>query len=189
MAILGKDGQLIANASQRTIVFESEEMFEEFRASLPDGANIFQSFDIYIRESGQMYAAGVPFKLRETVEAPMELHVSTDGKGDGSSAARPLNANQLQMKLMTLAANYDFNNNSLSIKFAPGSYGPLTIATDFINCGSIEIVPEDGYETLYAKEDEYNGYAFDDTKCVVFSLSREVASGPAIRFLRGRIPM
>lgn len=99
MAILGRDGQLIANASQRTIVLDTVEEFEEFRDNLPEGVNIHESFDIYIRESGEVYAAGVPFKLRETYDAPVEIHVSKTGTGTGETAEDPLNASALANKL------------------------------------------------------------------------------------------
>lgn len=170
MAILGRDGQLIANASQRTIVLDTVEEFEAFQNNLPEGTNIHEAFDIYIRESGEVYAAGVPFKLRETSDIPVELHVSTTGTGDGTSADNPLPAHQLAVKLAVLAAHYDFNNQPLTIYFAPGLYTSIAMYNDLLNCIAITFQPEPGYEELYAISGS-TGPTFDTTRCVVFSTS------------------
>lgn len=185
MAILGRDGQLIANASQRTIVMDSIEEFEAFCDNLPEGVNIHEAFDIYIRESGEVYAAGVPFKLRETSDAPVEVHVSKTGTGTGESADDPLNASALATKLATLAAHYDFNNQPLTVYFAPGTYAPITLFMDFLNCINLTFCPEPGYQNLKVTSTGggYNdGPSFDDTQCVVISTRANFAiyAGAAI---------
>lgn len=169
MAILGRDGQLIANASQRTIVLDTVEEFEDFQNNLPEGINLKEAFDIYIRESGEVYAAGVPFKLRETSDAPVELHVSTTGTGTGETAEDPLGAYELPVKLAVLAAHYDFNNQPFTIYFAPGLYNPISMNEDFLNCLTVTLCPEPGYEQLYAISGGVTGPTFDTSRCVVFT--------------------
>lgn len=140
MAILGRDGQLIANASQRTLVFETVEGFSDFRKSLPEGTNVFEAFDIYVRESGEVYAAGQPFKLRETTEEDLNLYISKTGTGDGETQETPISQGKLLMKLAALAANYDFNNHALKLWFEDGNtYTPLMFLVDFLNCRQIVV--------------------------------------------------
>ena len=115
MAILGRDGQLIANASQRTIVLETKEQLQAFQDNLPEGVNLKEAFDVYVRESGEVYAAGVPFKLRETTEKGLVLHISNNGTGDGATAESPMAYDQLPARLASLAANYDFNSNGMNL--------------------------------------------------------------------------
>lgn len=140
MAILGREGQLIANASQRTLVFETVKEFSDFTKTLPEGTNVFEAFDIYVRESGEVYAAGQPFKLRETTEEDLNVYVSATGTGEGETQDDPINQPKLLLKLASLAANYDFNNHNLNLLFKDGDpFIPLLINREFLNCKQIVV--------------------------------------------------
>lgn len=165
MAILGRDGQLIANASQRTIVFDTIEEYEAFKDNLPEGVNVTEAFDVYVKESGEVYAAGTPFKLRETTDNIVELHVSPTGTGEGTSAEDALSANELGNKLAMLAAHFDFNNQNFTIYFAAGEYGNLMFFQEFLNCTMITLMPEIGVSDFAVTADN----KLDSTQMVVFS--------------------
>lgn len=154
MAILGREGQLIANASQRTLVFETVEGFSDFCKTLPEGTNVFEAFDIYVRESGEVYAAGQPFKLRETTEEDLNVYVSLTGTGEGETQDDPISEAKLLMKLAALAANYDFNNHNLNLMFKDGdTFFPLVLTMDFLNCKEIVINTWSGarnFDTIFA---------------------------------------
>lgn len=163
MAILSKNGQLLANASQRTLVFDTNEQLQAFKASLPTGVNVDESFDIYVKETGTVYAAGVPFKLREIVEEDnLQLWFSVDGTGDGLTPENPADGNMAAGYLVDYASRYDFNNRTLICNFAPGKYVGFSVFQSFLNCSGVNIA---GTHPITLKADG----TLDETQCAVFS--------------------
>lgn len=143
MAILSKSGQLLANASQRTVVFDTLAEVEAFKAGLPEGVNVNESFDIYVKENATVYAAGHAFKMREVVaDADINVYFSTDGTGDGKTPETPANLDNFFPLMSSYSARYDFNNFALNLHFAPGKYRGISFFWNFMNCANIVIMGE-----------------------------------------------
>lgn len=174
MAILNKGGQLLANATQRTVVFETEQQRAEFLASLPSGVNIEESFDIYVKETATVYAAGEPFKMRATLpnggntgeggdDNPpdidgdvigFEVWFSPTGSGDGFSAENPAPNTEFSTKLNDLAAQYDFGGLWVKVHLANGDYPNIHFSKQFYNCAGVKVVADGKAATITPESDE-----------------------------------
>lgn len=141
MAILNRSGQLVANSSQRTLVFDTEDQRVQFLATLPEGVAVEECFDIYIKESSTVYAAGVPFRLREVVvKEAIDLWFSPTGNGEGRREDDPANGSRIGEMLNTYAEIYDFGGFPLTVHLDYGKYNGFDVNNAFVNCPEVDIL-------------------------------------------------